>query len=505
MNHELLRGAARSLLGWIGLVCLALPGGAEGFAPSVNLLWTGSWALDGSLINRGDLRLKALGCSLRTQFVDKRPGLFWETLDQFWDKGFTAYSAGFYHAPTGSRLLYGILEEWGLAARLRNPWGRSPVFAEAHKGQGADLRTGPSAKGENEWYLYLGSPWIGPLRGYISAQARASRLEEGGGDESLARFAPAVSGGLNARLDPKTELRLEGFSTGKPLAPYQPAAWFSAKPPLPEREFRLYGASAFFTAPFLSLAADGAYSETFAWGRGWYGNLALSLGANKPWRLSLGADAGNKGYTDREGNNPGAGFRGAAGFTWKGVQSSLFRTTAVLRASGLGEPFNRISGGAYYHFPGNSGFPGPVRIRPVKLSLAAGRNAQDPARRIDSLEGDFGLGIGVVQLNFHAALKGIAEGSLGEGGGENQVFSPAGSYRFDSLKLSGELSWRPGPFQFRTKLGYTGSASQEAAWDASVYASIRGKPGQFSLKVSSPKLPASWTWGVSWRLQLGRR
>jgi hypothetical protein len=467
-----------------------LPGGV-----SAGLLWAGSWNLagihaeetgglasgSGNFSNRAEVKAAALGLAARFQVLDKRPALFWEQPDA----GITAFSGGIYHNHTGSRLLYGVLDEWGLSARLKNPWGKSVPFAETRRPLTADLKTEisstrPPAQ-ENEAYLYLGSPRIGKFRAFTSVQTDM-------------RLTPAFAGGMDLQFAKKTNLRAEGFYTQKRLAPSSPSAWFSFPPPLPERDFRLSGAGLFFTAPFFGAAIDGAYSETFAWGRDVYGNLALRLG-NKPWQVSVAADAAGSRFVDRDGSAVGAGFRTAARFDWKGKGSSLFRTGLTLRGPEIGEPFNRGTITTSYRFPSSLKFPLPfgAAFRPGTVSLTAARNGRNREKITDSFDTGASFYLGPVRTAFNTALIYVTD---------------TVSYDFNTLKVSGELSYYTGPFYFRTKAGYTGTSAKSPVWDLSWYLSVRGKwghlkvPGRLSVKVSSSDFPEKWACDLSWRLEL---
>jgi hypothetical protein len=468
---------------------------AAGKGASAGLLWAGSWDLSGirpeegggigsgNFSNRAEVKASALGLAARFQTLDKRPALFWENPGT----GLTLFSGGIYHNATGSRLLYGVLDEWGLSARLRNPWGKSPPFAETRRSMTADLKTEPSSTRENEAYLYLGSPRLGKVRAFASVQTDA-------------RWTPAFGGGADVQFAKKTSLRAEGFYTQKRLAPSSPSSWFSFPPPLPERDFRFAGAGLFFTAPFFGAAFDGAYSETFAWGRDVYGNLALRLG-NKPWQASLAAEAAGSRFVDRDGGAAGAGFRTAARFDLKGKGSSLFRTTLTLLSPEIREPFNRGGLAASYRFPSSFKILPPFGIpfRPGTVSLEAARDGRDRENILDSFDARLSFYLGPVRAAFTAGLTYVTGGT---------------SRDFNSLKASGELSYYTGPFYVRTKAGYTGTSGKSPVWDVSLYFSARGRlggsnlpkslklPGRLSLKISSPDFPKKWALGLSWRLEL---
>ncbi|MDR2245505.1 MAG: hypothetical protein LBE17_02335 [Treponema sp.] len=489
---------------------------------SARLVWTGSWSLrgiqadedgglrtgSGSLTNRGDLQVNALDLTARFQALDKRPSLFWEQPDA----GLSGFSGGLYHNPTGSRLLYGVLDEWGLSARLRNPWGKSLPFAEARRPLTADLKaeissTRPPAT-ESETYLYLGSPRLGKFRAFASVQTDMQRT-------------PAFGSGVDLQFARKTSLRAEGFYTQQRLAPSYPSTWFSFPPPLPERDFRLGGVGLFVTTPRFGAAFDGAYSQTFAWGRDMYGNLALRFG-DKPWQASVGAEAAGSRFVDRDGNAVGAGFRAAARLDRKGKGASLFRAGLTLKGPGIGEALNQgnaqgsAQGSAQvsYRFPSSLKFPLPLGLsfRPGRVRLAAARDSRNRETR-GRFDAGISFSVGPVRTAFNTAV--IVIGSTGRA-----------SRDVAASKISGELSYYTGPFQFRTTAGYTGTRSKSPVWDLSWYMSIRGTrepvkvrehstapgrftlPGRFSITVSSPDFPEKWACEFSWRLEVpaqGRR
>jgi hypothetical protein len=462
--------------GFLRVVLAAFVAGGLSAAPKIpdlklELLWTGSWEQEGDLINRGDLRLHGFGLTARTQVTDKRPA--WENIET----GNTAFGGGLYHDSTGSRVLYGIQDERGLPARLRNPWARAIPFAEYHTPMAQDLKTEPSATREPVTYLYLGSPRLGPVKGF------ASVLLDG-------EFTPAYGGGMDAQFGKKTNLRFEGFYTERELPPRKSSAWFSETPPLPARDFRFYGANLTFTSPFVGIATDWAYSETFAYGRGLYGNFGVRLG-DKPWRFSLAGDGAASRYVDRDGGAAGAGFRAAGRLERRGKRNSLFRLDAGLRAPGLGAYFNRSSGGVYYRLPVSSGnFP----VRPSRFSLTLSRNASEKEKTLDSAEGAAGLDLGPVRTLIRGTLTGLTRA------GGTPLPNPGKGYGFNSLKISGELSYNLRTLQLRSTLGYTVLANKDPAWNGAVSAAFRFAPGRLSLKLASENFPHEWAWTVSWRL-----
>lgn len=454
----------------------------EKIDPYWNLLWSGSWKIGENLINRGDLRVHIpwQNLTLRAQLIDKRPLDFgsdtcWEDFTQ----GNMAFSGGLYHKKTGSRLLYGILEEWGLPARLRKPWSSSVPFAEQHKPSISDLKTAPSATQKPETYLYLGSPQLGMFKGFASAV-----LDD--------QVDPAFTGGLTVQLNKKNALWLEGFYTQRELPPRNHTSWFSETPPLPERDFHLYALGLGYQGPWLGIAADGAYSDTFAYGRDLYGNLGIRIG-NRPWQVSLAAEGAGSRYVGRDGSAAEAGFRLGARLGIYGKKSHLFRMGMDLRSGGLGEPFERSSTRIYYHFPRDFGAL-PVQFSQVSLALT--RNASNRAKIEDKIAGSFGLQWGGLQGIFSGSLTGISSGETPPG-----PFSfPEDTLQFKAAQVSGFLSYQFSIFQFKTKLGYTVKKDKEPVWDTALQVTVRGKPGWFSLKISAPDFPHTWNYGLSWRL-----
>ena len=532
---------------FIGLMTLFLPVYAEQNGESVpltrlpfawpsftwDILWSGSWDEGRTVHNRGELRLGLAdgGLTGRFQILDRRALDF--RLDPPWGdpaSGVGGVSFGMYHRATGSRLLYGVLDEWGLPARIRNPWARSSPFAENSKPVMADLRTSASSTKQAEAYLYLSSPRFTLLpeaalpeisvRGFASAQMSVRN-----------ELAPAFSGGLETFFGEKIDFRLEGFYTGWKLPPRDSGSWFSDPAPLPERDFRLGAAAVMLNTPFLSLSSDWAWSQTFAWGGGVYGNFAarfnppLRGGSGKagPWSVSVAADGSGERYVGRDGSAVGGGFRAAGRIERKGARGSFFRSGTVFRGPGLGEDFDRSSTNVYYRFAApdkRAGESFPLRLS--RVSLSADRNASDPKKINDSVDGVLGLSLymPVVNLpgfshkpgarrpqgfplgiNISSAVKwlGSAEEPL-------PLPLPYPGRRFDSAKIGCELLWSPGIFQFRTRWNYTvfeAKSPKDNLLDMSFNAAVRFKYGRFSIRVASPDFPDKWNCTVSWRLFAG--
>jgi hypothetical protein len=504
-----------------------------------DLLWAGSWEESKNLHNRGNLRLGFIkpGLVARLQAIDKRTLNF--GLDSPWgdpSKAITSVSMGLYHKATGSRLLYGVLDEWGLPARIRSPWIRSAPYIENHKPIMADLRTTVSSTKKDEAYLYLSSPRIGffeetafpvTLRGFASGQFAPEDVASG-------NLAPAFSGGIETLLGKKTELLLEGFYTQAELHARKGSTWFSNPPPLPDRDFRLGAAAVMLTMPYLTFSSDWAWSEAFAWGDGVYGNAAIRInpplpwkaaGKPGPWSLSLAVDGMSERYVGRDGSGPGGGLRTAGKVEWKGPKSSLFKLNTTLRASSLDGPFERSSSGVYYRFPAGNAAAYTFPLYITRMSLNADRNASDLKKIRDGIDLALGLSLNLPPMSLpHILLTSSARkvknikpkiyplrinlstsinelGSLEEGSIPSPYpFFPA-NMEFDSSKTSCELLWSPGIFQFKTKWGYTVYEKKDNKWDGSISAAVRFKYGRFSAKIAWPVLPEKWNCTLSWRLE----
>ncbi|MCL2762968.1 MAG: hypothetical protein FWD36_07180 [Treponema sp.] len=519
-----------------------------------DLLWAGSWEESKTLHNRGDIRIGFTqpGLMMRGQVLDRRQ-LHFELDPPLggapWgdpDKAISSVAAGLYHRPTGSRLLYGVLDEWGLPARIRSPWIRSAPYTENHKPIMADLRTTVSTTKADEIYLYLSSPRLTffqdsaapeiTVRGFSFAQMTPHN------DGSIGSYTegdvrPAFAGGLETILG-KTELLLEGFYTSVTLPARNSNAWFSNPPPLPDRDFRLGAAAMMLNTPYVSLSSDWAWSETFAWGTGVYGNGAIRLspplsGNTKPgpWSLSLAADGMSERYTGRDGTSPGGGLRAAGKIERKGPRSSLFRVNTSVRGPSLDEPFNRSASGIYYRFPARSAGAhsgahsgvGDFPLRISRIALNADRNASNWAKINDGIDANLGLSLNLPPLSLPPALltasarkvKNIKPKSYPLGlnlsssfdwlGSADETPSPYPFFQshnvFDSAKASCELVWSPGIFQFRTRWGYTAYEKKDDQWNGSISAAVRLKHGRFSAKIAWPDFPEKWNCTLSWRLE----
>ena len=503
----------------ISFLAAALLCGAALFAQSPAQVFTwsffesGSWeeiglaSLNGSdlkggtLYNRGEIKLNFLpiNLSLRGQVLDRRTLNF--ELDPPWfdpEKAVTNFNGALYHRTTGSRFLFGVIDEWGLPARIRNPWIRSPPYTENHMPIMADLKTAASSTKEDEAYLYLSSPFLEPftdvrMRGFLSAQTPTSG------------FIPALSGGVDMVFAKSMNLLIETFYTGAMLPPTKNSSWFSDPPPLPERKFDLYAAGVLFSGPLFSLSTDWAISQTFAWGTGVYGNFGISVtpsipygNIKRPLTVSLAVDGTGPRFVYRDGANHGEGFRSAAKIEWKGGRNSLLRVNTVLRANEFGGDFNRFSAGFYYRFPAAARNSGDI-FRFTRISLTADRNAENPQKVADGLSGYIGFSLNLRNLGINSPFGVNISGSIK--GLELPEDSAEEPWLMNSSGVNCEFTWSPLNFQFKTKTGYTVNAKNEEKWLFSLSGAARFKYGRLSLKLESPDFPDKWNLTVSWNLQ----
>jgi len=468
-----------------------------------SLFESGSWegsgsnSLSGILHNRVEIKLNFLpvNLSLRGQILDRRT-LNFEFDPPWWDpeKVITNFTGALYHRSTGSRLLLGTLDEWGLPARIRNPWIRSPPYAENHGPIMADLKTAASSTKEDEAYLYLSSPFLEPfpdirMRGFLSAQTETGN------------FKPALSGGVDLVFGGSTNLLFETFYTGATLPPTKNSTWFSDPPPLPEREFNLYAAGVLFSGPLFSVSADWALSQTFAWGTGVYGNLGVSVtpslpfgNRKRPLTVSLAAEGAGQRFVYRDGANHGEGFRGAAKIEWKGGRSSLLRINTVLRADEFGGDFNRSSAGFYYRFPDAAGNSGHF-FRFTRISLTADRNAVNLQKITGGLSGYTGFSLNLQKVNIKSPLGVNISGSI------RGLLPLEEPWLLDSSAINCEFSWSPLNLQFKTGAGYSNNAKNEGKWLFSLSAAARFKYGRLRIKAESSDFPEKWNFIASWNLQ----
>jgi hypothetical protein len=483
-----------------------------------DLFWSGSWEDSKNLYNRGEIKLNFLppGLNLRIEVLDKRTLNFdlappkGESWNAIWgdpEKTVTNFLGGLYHKSTGSRLLFGVLDEWGLSARIRNPWIRSPPYAENYKPLIVDIKTTASTTKNDEVYLYLSSPSLSltpniKVRSFVSAQTE------------IENFTPAFASGADFVFAKKTSVLLEVFYTGAALPPVKVKSWFSNPPPLPERDFKLYAAGLLFHNPLLSVSSDIALSETFAWGTDIYGNIGVSLTPllpfgtkSRPLSFSVAADGAGERFIYRDGAAHGKGFRTAIKIELKGMQNSLLRLNTTLRSSGLGEDFNRSSTGFYYRFPAINWnkYNGLIPVRFTKIQFTMARNAENPEKIYDSYSGHIGFSVNLKKIKINKPLGINISGSINGISSFSDISLPYPvsfeTWVLENAGISCEFIWSPSIFQFSSKTGYTNYVKKDNKWDFSFGSAVRFKHGRFGIKAVSKEFPKKLAYNISWRLE----
>ena len=497
-----------------------------------SLLYSGSWeeavsaSLEGTLNNRADVKIGILPAdlTLRTQVLDKRPFNFnpenfqWDTLMGDQEKWVTNFTGGIYHKASKSRLLYGVIDESGLSARIRNPWIRSPSYTENHEPSIAELKTLASGTKEDELYLYLSGPDLRlsqdtKLQGHISAQTETGALK----NTDLA--AKGFTGGFNFLINKNINLQTEIFFTEKTLQQTKPKTWFSDPPRLPDRDFRLFAAAALLDTSAFSIGSDFAFSSVFARGADIYANFGVTVkpllsfenitaltGRQRPLSISIAAEGAGKRFVSRDGVNHGENFRGAVKIEWMNRYSSLLRVDFVLRGDGFGGDFYKSSTGIYYRFPSS------VRInsnlfRLTTISLSADRDAENLKKIIDTFTGTIGMRINPRQsrtdspfgFNFSGSITGVTESD------DSYFIFPVpekeNAWLWDSVSLGCEITWSPGIFRFRLKTVFINYPEKSEKWDISAGISARFRHGRISLSFDSPDFPKKRSWALSWQME----
>ncbi|MDR2794058.1 MAG: hypothetical protein LBB61_10430 [Treponema sp.] len=478
----------------------AISGRRKDNAASFNLFYLGSLSFDvnkktGMLENRinGHFFLPGQAFYLRTELLERNPfpvGAFTsENLN---------WGTGLYHKETGSRLLYGMIEEWGLPARVRNTWSRSAPFVEQHQPTGYDLIQSYSTTKEQKAGIFLASPKLDFLSGITGFTAVT--LD--------GRLNSAFSGGVELWVTRKSSLRTEGFWTGKELRSRSASGWFSEKPALPERGFHLFALAFLWTSPWVNVSSDWAFSETAAFGRGVYGNIGVRIG-RKPWLFSFAADGAGDRFVGSDGGIPGQSVRIAGKIEHYGKKSSLFRVSTSLRSLGLGDlfeadcdagtvfaggKFERSSTGLYYRFPVWTKLP----VRISRIALSANRDATEEDKVQDTYKTEIGAYWWNLRSSFSCALSGVSADN------PSQNFSPypiPERWRFDSARIAGRVVYSVGLFQVGVGAGYTIHAKADNV-DGSFSTTVQGKRYRFTIKITSSAFPTAWEYGLSGRFNV---
>ncbi|MDR1389091.1 MAG: hypothetical protein LBJ31_03865 [Treponema sp.] len=466
-----------------------------------SLLWSGSWEYEKNMVNKGEFGLSLYQLRFRLQYMDRRTGSF----SSGGTEPVTGLAGGLYHEGSGTRLLYGKIQRFGLAARTANVWQRGAPYADSRTASGADLRTSITSTTQNAWYAYLGMPFRLDDKkkllffGSLEMTPKGSSGPETTVTVSRPENPHIIAAGAEYEWGARS-LRAEGLYVKQQLAPRAATSWFSTTPALPSRESRLFGGGVNYRGPFFGLAADMAYSETFAFGRDWYGNIALRLG-NRPWKFQAAFDSAGSRFVDTAGAVPGAGFRSAFRLERSGKSTSLFRAGALFRGSG--PEYSPSGGGASdaaaitnlfsaavkevnrhtldvsYRFPLKKRQKG---LYPIRLAASWAQDRRERDSVLDTFNASAALGLSAVQAK--------SEGKL--------IYSQK---KPNSWSAAEEISYRRGIFRASIKTGYAASLKKERwndAWNTQAAASLRWKGNRLSLKAASADFPRDWSYTVSW-------
>ncbi|MDR1469980.1 MAG: hypothetical protein LBT00_11885 [Spirochaetaceae bacterium] len=474
------------------------------FQPS--LLWSGSYHQDGDLLNRGDAQFRLnvtplLDFTVRTQLLDERP-----TDDM--TEGLSVFGTGIYHNPTGSRVLYGPLDVSGLPARIKNIYRHGAPFVVNHSRSSVDLKTDPGTTALRAFAAHLASP---PLWGW---QTFAAFTDER--DDNRRRFLFGINTAeTTAKTAPKNRIQAAAeFSYQSAVLPEKSVTgWFTDKPPLPERDTHLYAGTLHLLSPLVSAAADIAYSETFAFGRGMYGNMGLQLG-NRPWRLSLAADTTTPRFVDGAGAVPGQGFRIGGKIERFLPRGEIWRAETTLRGYGDGEDaFTRSSSTLYYHFPSIDKTKDKTKEAKTKeekakkipfslaqVSLGATRNAVNSTKILDSWNAALVVNVGKASLKTSGALGEYTHDDEPSPFPDRDCTYVISNWRLDEeVVVPFDLFTLTAAIGYLKKLDATTALWKDAEIPLSLSARLHITPGRFTVKLAFSDFPQNGKLSVSWR------
>ncbi len=439
-------------------------------------LWSASWEHEKNIINRIDLKFGISGPGLlfRGQLVDRRPVTFIET------DALTALGAAMYHTGTGSRFLYGIITETGLSARLKNIWLHGVPLQTNHSPSSSDLTTTPSSTKEEGFFFYLGSPRLGPVRLFSSVYFEHD-------------LQPLYAAGIDYYFSPKIWMKIEGLYTEQTVKARQPSTWFSKEAWLPERASRLYGGSINVNHPFWGISGDAAYSETFAFGKGWYGDISFRIG-HRPWRFQAGFDMVNGAFTDREGAMPDNGFRTGIQFEVWGKAGAFFKLSGNIQGTEFGEPLSKSRLQMSYYFPVPK--QSAVRLSRIHFNLEGDSLGQpDPGSAVKT---GFGLYLGPVLAASELSIHGDDDNN------RNALLRIADFKAWDMLSFSEELQYRIKSWTFRAKFTYLieeKKSEKVHSYNIQVYSAVNWKWGRISGTFSFNEFPDDWTYTIRCQLK----
>lgn len=521
------------LLVWTAVICSAAsplladePNWKSYVVPE--FLWTGSWESRHNLTDRGDVKLTfpQADIALRAEALDRRPASNVRDFTESFAgataaKAITQTNAGLYHLPTNTRLLYGTLDNAGLQARIRNVWIRGAPYQESNVASLADIKTEPSTTAVPQIYAGFESPdfAVGPgtLRGLFSYSENA--------DSS---GIPALAFGADYTLG-KSAFRMEGFYTRRTLPERKSSTWFNEKPALPMRDTTLFAGTAAASLPLFGISADLACSETFAFGRDYYGSLGIRVG-DKPWRFSLALDAAGSRYVDSAGSVPGAGYRAAFRLDRRSKKNGLVRLTAQARGpgpaqgvlpalqsgdfAGFAAGTNRLNTELYCRLPTSTALFGITRF-----SLAWDHDSRNEKKVLDTVKAMAAFTLGPVNSATNASF------SNDESYRISQTLSWTHTFMDKKKKVKKEKKEKdneednkdagtlgsakskpigakksPLTLQLSAKCGCEETANKDDQWDVSLSASVRSRKNRLSFKAAM--VSKKWEFTLGWRLSL---
>ncbi|MDR0910148.1 MAG: hypothetical protein LBM77_10330 [Spirochaetaceae bacterium] len=381
------------------------------FALDTSLLMQGSWAWDKKMENRLDGSLEMSGIKGRLLLNDARPSAFWEKTTWESGAGQSGLGLGLYHRGSGSRLLYGALNNAGLPARLANPFSGNVHWASSYKATESELKKEASRK-ETEIYGLFSSPWWTlpqdiKIMGFAQIQTEfEQRISYDAGSELI--FSDAKGR--------RQHLGIEFFNQFSTLEALKATGWFSKTYPLPQRRSNIYGGHAFYLFPGLEIQADGAISETEFWGRGCFGSTAVEFNSKLApfipwnWKLHLAIEGINDHFTDAKGKSGKGGIRGGLKYEHLLKKSETYRADIQFHWK-ANEDSLKIKTNAVYRFPSNVylGLFHPVQIG---LSYDSGTEAKEQS----TIAGHFNFLIKPLSTKLYAAYAPAFESPSSEKG-----------------------------------------------------------------------------------------
>ena len=444
----------------------------EGELPSYTEILGG-----GTFYQRGNIYLTfpAMDLGLRFMATDKRTLPFTENDNR---AGFNP-AIGIYHEGSNSRFLYGVQNEYGLPARISNIWQRSLPYMDARSPSSRDLKPEPSSTDEAQTYLYLSLPRNAPINFFFSI--------------ALDDIYPAYGTGLGFKIQ-NMEFHLDAYHTKRTLTERKISTWFSSSPPLPERESAINALSFVINSNSFGIAADWAYSETFAYGKGLYSNFAIRIG-NRPWRFSLTGDGASSRFVDRNGANTGNGFRTAVKLEHFMPRSGLLRVQGTFRSPGINESFNRANLSIYYRPSSPTAAERRESnsiLRFNRASLTFNRDARNTEKILDTYDAMIGYSLGPLSGTFNSSIQTLSN--------MESLYSMVFFRGLDSIKFGGNMSVKPLIFNIGTGLAYTYRVEKDPIWEFSLNVSVNpGKWGRLGFRIASTNFPNRWNYTLSWR------